>query len=185
MDGKKYLSMNHPRQKIPEFESSPVKNCWGPMTPVKIWAWTCFPAEKKQSSGHLAGVYFGKLIELPAAVTLGAGGGSRVHFNWEKVWLLRWVVGTFRITKKSGPFFGLWSVPIFGPPGVKRGSKGGQNCPFLIKSSQETENLHFYVKSHEKSDGGIHLWQFSKFDSFWGPRGSKRGQKGVKTALFW
>ena len=38
MDGKKYLSMNHPRQKIPEFESSPVKNCWGPMTPVKIWA---------------------------------------------------------------------------------------------------------------------------------------------------
>ena len=32
------VKMNHPRQKIPEFESSPVKNYWGPMTPVKIWA---------------------------------------------------------------------------------------------------------------------------------------------------
>ena len=25
-------------KKTPKFESSPVKNCWGAMTPVKIWA---------------------------------------------------------------------------------------------------------------------------------------------------
>ena len=55
MDGKKWQKMNGKKygwqkiakklmekkyvwQKIPEFESSPVKICWGPMTPVKIWA---------------------------------------------------------------------------------------------------------------------------------------------------
>ena len=59
--------------------------------------------------------------------------GSRVHFNWQKVWLLKWVVGTFRITKKSGPFFGLWSVPIFGPPGVRKGVKRGSKLPFYDK----------------------------------------------------
>ena len=38
MNGKKMDGKKYGWQKIPEFESSPVKNCWGPMTPVKIWA---------------------------------------------------------------------------------------------------------------------------------------------------
>ena len=33
VDGKKYGW-----QKIPEYESSLVKNCWGSMTPLKNWA---------------------------------------------------------------------------------------------------------------------------------------------------
>ena len=89
---------------------------------------------------------------------------------------------------KSDGDIHLWQISKFdsfwGAPGVNRGSKGGQNCPFLIKSSQETENLHFYVKSHEKSDGDIHLWRISKLDSFWGAPRVKRGSKWGQNCPF-
>jgi len=32
------MAKNMDGKKIPEYESSPVKNCWVPMTPVKNWA---------------------------------------------------------------------------------------------------------------------------------------------------
>ena len=65
-----------------------------------------------------------------------------------------------------------------GAPGVKKGSKGGQNCPFLIKSSQETGNLHFYVKSPEKSNGIVRFCRILEFDPFWGTQGSPGSFQG-------